>query len=140
MSQFCDVAVPVPLDTVFTYRLPESVSPALGSRVLVPFGRQRVIGIVTELHDRTPRVTAKNVLQFPDELSSPALTSDLLRLGKWISDYYLAPVGEVFRTMLPLNAEFRKSVVYRITDDGHLALHFAGSTGSSARRSSCRRA
>ena len=99
----------------------------------MPFGRQRIIGIVTELHDRAPRVAAKNVLQFPDELSAPALTPELLRLGKWISDYYLAPLGEVFRTMLPLEWEFRKSVVYRITDDGHLALHLAGSTGSSSR-------
>ncbi len=133
MSQFCDVAVPVPLDAVFTYRLPDGACPAPGSRVLVPFGRQRLIGIVTELHDRAPRVSAKNVLQFPDELSAPALTPELLRLGKWISDYYLAPAGEVFRTMLPLNAEFRKSVVYRITDDGHMALHLAGTAGSSAR-------
>ena len=133
MAQFCDVAVPVPVDTVFTYRLPDGIYPDPGSRALVPFGRQRLIGIVTELHDRAPRVVAKSVLQFPDEPSTPALTPELLRLGKWISDYYLAPLGEVFRTMLPLNAEFRKSVVYRITDDGHLALHLAGSTGSSAR-------
>jgi primosomal protein N' (replication factor Y) len=133
MSHFCDVAVPVPLDTVFTYRLPDNVCPTPGSRVLVPFGQQRLIGIVTEVHDRAPRVTAKSVLQFPDEPATPALTRELLRLGKWISDYYLAPIGEVFRTMLPLNAEFRKSVMYRITDEGHLALHLAGSAGSSAR-------
>ncbi len=133
MFRFCDVAVPVPLDTVFTYRLPDSACPTPGSRVLVPFGRQRLIGIVTELHDRVPRVTAKSILQFPDDPVMPALTPELLRLGKWISDYYLAPVGEVFRTMLPLNAEFRKSVMYRITDEGRFALHLAGSAGSSAR-------
>jgi primosomal protein N' (replication factor Y) len=133
MSRFCDVAVPVPLATVFTYRLPDGVCPTPGSRVLVPFGQKRLIGIVTEVHDRAPRVTAKSVLQFPDEPATPALTPELLRLGKWISDYYLAPVGEVFRTMLPLNAEFRKSVMYRIADGGHLALHLAGSGGSSAK-------
>jgi primosomal protein N' (replication factor Y) len=54
-------------------------------------------------------------------------------LGKWISEYYLAPIGEVFRSMLPLNAEFRREVVYRMTDEGHMALHLAGSAGSSAR-------
>ena len=133
MPEFCDVAVPVPLDAVFTYRLIEGVSPAPGSRVLVPFGKQRLIGIVTEVHERAPRMAAKSILQFPDELSTPALTAELLRLGKWISDYYLAPLGEVFRTMLPLNAEFKKSVVYRIADGGHMALHLAGTGGSSAR-------
>src|SRR5579859_2093384 len=133
MPQFCDVAVPVPLDMIFTYRLPESVTPAAGSRVLVPFGRQRLIGIVTSTHDRAPKVDTKNVLEFPDPQDTPALSLELLRLGQWISDYYLAPLGEVFRTMLPLNAEFKKSILYRITDDGHLALHLAGTGGSSTR-------
>jgi primosomal protein N' (replication factor Y) len=133
MPQFCDVAVPVPLDTVFTYRLPDSVTPAAGSRVLVPFGRQRVIGIVTAVHDQAPKVNAKDVLDFPDPPDTPALTPELLQLGQWISDYYLAPLGEVFRTMLPLNAEFKKSVLYRITDNGHLGLHLAGTGGSSTR-------
>jgi len=133
MPQFCDVAVPVPLDTVFTYRLPESVTPEAGSRVLVPFGRQRLIGIVTSTHDRPPKVSAKNVLEVPDPPDIPALTPELLRLGQWISDYYLAPLGEVFRTLLPLNAEFKRSVLYRITEHGHLALHLAGTGGSSTR-------
>jgi len=133
MPQFCDVAVPVPLDTVFTYRLPESVTPEAGSRVLVPFGRQRLIGIVTATHDRAPKVSTKNVLDFPDPPDTPALSAELLRLGQWISDYYLAPLGEVFRTLLPLNAEFKRSVLYRITEHGHLALHLAGTGGSSTR-------
>jgi primosomal protein N' (replication factor Y) len=133
MAQFCDVAVPVPLDMVFTYRVPDGFCLVAGSRVVVPFRRQRLVGIVIELHDRAPNVTAKDVLELLDESGAPALTAELLRLGKWISEYYLAPLGEVFRTMLPLNAEFRRKVVYRITDDGHLALHLAGEAGSSAR-------
>ena len=51
------------------------------------------------------------------------LDEQLLRLGRWIADYYLAPLGEVFRTMLPLNAEFKRSISYRITDEGQMALH-----------------
>jgi primosomal protein N' (replication factor Y) (superfamily II helicase) len=59
--------------------------------------------------------------------------SNFLRLGKWIADYYLAPLGEVFRTMLPLAAEFKRAIGYRITNEGHMALHLAGMAGSSAR-------
>src|SRR6266571_6674252 len=133
MAEYCDVAVPVPLDQVFTYRLPEGVRPSAGGRVLVPFRQQRMIGIVTELHDRPPKVPVKNVMETLDETGSPALREELLRLGKWISEYYLAPLGEVFRTMLPLSADFRRAVVYRITEPGRLALHLAGSTGSPSR-------
>jgi len=131
MPEFCDVAVPVPLYMVLTYRVPEGAVPASGSRVIVPFRRQRLAGVITELHDRAPKVTTKTVLQVLDD--TPALSAELLRLGKWISEYYLAPVGEVFRSMLPLNAEFRRAIVYRITEEGHMALHLAGSAGSSAR-------
>ena len=131
MPEFSDVAVPVPLDMVFTYRVPSGSSPVVGGRVLVPFRQQRMTGIVVELHDRTPSVTAKNIVGVVD--SAPVLDEQLLRLGRWIADYYLAPLGEVFRTMLPLSAEFRRSIGYRITEQGQMALHLAGMAGSSAR-------
>ena len=54
MPEFCDVAVPVPLDMVFTYRVPADAAPIVGGRVLVPFRQQRMTGIVVELHDRKP--------------------------------------------------------------------------------------
>jgi primosomal protein N' (replication factor Y) len=131
MPEFCDVALPVPLDMVFTYRVPEDAAPVVGGRVLVPFRQQRMTGIVVELHDRKPAVATKIILSVLDP--APVLEEQLLRLGRWIADYYLAPLGEVFRTMLPLNAEFKRSVGYRITDEGLTALHLAGMSGSSAR-------
>jgi len=132
MPQFCDVAVPVPLDATFTYRIPEnSPEPVIGGRVIVPFREQRLCGIVTELHDREPEFTTRRLSQVLD--SAPALTQELMQLGRWIAQYYIAPVGEVFRTMLPLSAEFRRVLGYRITDKGIDALHAASTTGSSLR-------
>jgi len=131
MPEFCDVAVPVPLDMAFTYRVPDGAAPVIGGRVLVPFRQQRMMGVVVEIHDRKPKVATKNVLGVVD--STPVLDEVLLRLGRWIADYYLAPIGEVFRTMLPLTAEFKRVVTYRITETGLMALHLAGMSGSSAR-------
>ena len=131
MPEFCDVALPVPLDMVFTYRVPAEAAPVVGGRVLVPFRQQRLTGIVVELHDRKPSVTIKPLLNVLD--IAPVLDEQLLRLGRWIADYYLAPLGEVFRTMLPLNAEFKRAIAYRITAQGRMALHLAGMSGSSAR-------
>ena len=132
MPQYCDVAVPVPLDATFTYRIPEdSPEPVVGGRVIVPFREQRLSGIVTELHDREPDFTVKRVSQVLD--TTPALTPELMELGRWIAQYYIAPVGEVFRTMLPLSAEFRRVIGYRITDKGIDALHAASTVGSSLR-------
>jgi primosomal protein N' (replication factor Y) len=131
MPEYCDVALPVPLDMVFTYRVPAEATPVVGGRVLVPFRQQRLTGIVVELHDRKPSVATKTIQSVLD--AAPVLDEQLLRLGRWIADYYLAPLGEVFRTMLPLNAEFKRAIAYRITKEGQLALHLAGMSGSSAR-------
>jgi primosomal protein N' (replication factor Y) (superfamily II helicase) len=131
MPEFCDVALPVPVDTAFSYRVPEGMEPAVGGRVLVPFRQQRMSGIVVDLHDRKPSVVTKNVVSVLDP--APVLDELLMRLGKWIADYYLAPLGEVFRAMLPLTAEFKRTIIYRITEQGQLALHLGGMSGSSAR-------
>jgi len=142
MPQFCDVALPVPLDTAFTYRIsPERDllsstngkhdQPVVGGRVLVPFREQRMSGVVVALHDKEPSVAAKTILKVIDH--EAALDDSLLQLGEWIAQYYVAPLGEVLRTMLPLSAEFRRSRGYQIRQSGQLALHQAGMTGSSSR-------
>ena len=134
MPLFCDVALAVPLNMAFTYAVPPGTEPVVGGRVLVPFRQQRMSGIVVELHDRPPQVKAQQIKKVIEALDlTPVLDEQLLKLGKWIADYYLAPAGEVFRTMLPLSAEFKRSVEYRITDEGRMALHLAGMSGSPAR-------
>ena len=128
--QFCDVALPVPLDMAFTYRIGEAV-PVVGGRVLVPFRNERLSGIVVALHHRQPEIKIKEILQVLD--AEPVLDSVLMQLGQWMAQYYLAPIGEVFRTMLPLSAEFKKAKVYWITETGHQALHASATAGSSRR-------
>src|ERR1700758_3850718 len=108
MSLFCDVALPVPLDMAFTYAIPPGMEPVVGGRVLVPFRNQRMSGVVTQLHDRAPKVKAKSVIEALD--LSPVVDEQMMKLGRWIADYYLAPLGEVFRTMLPLSAEFKRAI------------------------------
>jgi primosomal protein N' (replication factor Y) len=134
MPLFADVALAVPLDMAFTYAIPPGMEPVVGGRVLVPFREQRMSGIAVEIHDRAPAskdVKIKKVIEVLD--SSPVLDEQLLKLGQWIASYYLAPLGEVFRTMLPLSAEFKRTITYRIADKGQLALHLAATAGSSVR-------
>jgi primosomal protein N' (replication factor Y) len=131
MPLFADVALAVPLDMAFTYAIPPGMEPVVGGRVLVPFRQQRMSGIVVDVHDREPQVKTKKIIEALD--LARVLDEQLLKLGQWIADYYLAPIGEVFRTMLPLSAEFKRAVTYRITDHGHMALHLAGMSGSPAR-------
>lgn len=130
MPRFCDVAVPLPLEGTFTYNVNGS-EPVAGGRVIVPFRAQKQVGIVTRLHDEEPSVKTKPVQQVVD--AAPLLSEHLLELGRWIANYYIAPIGEVYRAMLPLLAEVRKSSSYAIADAGLDALQRSAEKGRSRR-------
>jgi primosomal protein N' (replication factor Y) len=127
---YCDVALPVPLDRAFTYAVAEAV-PAIGARVLVPFRNEKLTGVVLRVHDDPPPVEAKPLLDILDD--EPLLSPNLLGLAQWVAQYYMAPVGEVLRAMLPLASEVRKQVLYRITVQGREALSQGAEQGSSRR-------
>src|SRR5579859_1538356 len=130
MPTFCDVALPVPLDMVFTYKTGDH-QPIIGGRVLVPFRTERLSGIVTAIHDRAPSMQAKTLLQVLD--TEPVLDDGLMKLGQWIAQYYLAPIGEVLRSMLPLAAEIKKARIYHITETGPEGLPGSATAGFSRR-------
>ncbi|HET6170002.1 MAG TPA: primosomal protein N', partial [Terracidiphilus sp.] len=117
MPSYCEVALPVPLDHTFTYAVPEGVRLDRGARVIVPFRNEKLIGVVTGVSATAPAgFEARPIEAVLDE--EPLLSDHLLRLAEWIAQYYLAPLGEVLRGMLPLMAEVRRTVYYRITDLG----------------------
>jgi len=117
MPAYCEVALPVPLDHTFTYCVQLGQQPLRGARVIAPFRNEKLIGVVTALGVKPPAdVEVKYLEAVLDE--EPLLSDHLLELAEWIAQYYLAPLGEVLRAMLPLAAEVRRTVYYRLTDLG----------------------
>ena len=100
---FADVILPVPLVGTFTYSVPEQWHEQVkaGCRVLVPFGRNKNhVGIVARLHDQQPEgYEVKDILQLID--LQPILLPEQYRLWQWIADYYMSPIGEVYKAALP---------------------------------------
>ena len=139
-APFCNVALPVPLRTTFTYAVPEALRSVLqpGCRVLVPFRKKSLIGVVVDLVPSPPVGTKlRDITRVIDLV--PALTPGLLELGQWIASYYLAPVGEVFRSMLPPPTEISSQREVLLTAAGRAlaaeqARNFllAGSAGDEA--------
>jgi primosomal protein N' (replication factor Y) len=132
MPSYCEVALPVPLDHTFTYGVRPGQSPQCGARVIVPFRNEKLIGVVTSTEAKAaPDFTVRFLEAVLDE--EPLLSEHLLELGEWAAQYYLAPLGEVLRAMLPLTAEVRRTVYYRITDLGRdvLAAAMDGDAGGS---------
>ena len=102
METFADVALPVPLPDPLVYAIPPSwASQAVpGVRTRVTMGRRRMTGVIVDVHERRPEgMTIRPIEEVLDR--EPVLTADLLALARFVADYYLAPLGEVVRSMLP---------------------------------------
>ena len=141
-ARYCEVALPVPLRSAFTYLLPQSLAtqldgqPLVGRRVVVPFRRRAMIGVVLAESTRPPNIArgvsaggsaaaaAAPAIREIAEVMDPVavLPPKLIELGEWISRYYLAPVGETFRAMLPPDVEVRHDREYSLTEAGHAYL------------------
>jgi primosomal protein N' (replication factor Y) (superfamily II helicase) len=115
---YCEVALPVPVDRIFTYSLPLTLQHRVkpGCRLLVPFGPRMLTGVVLRTHNEPRTHDLREAAKLLDE--EPVLNGELLRLGEWIAEYYCAPIGEVLRGMLPLSGETRRSTLYSLTELG----------------------
>lgn len=99
---YADIILPLPLEGVFTYSVPDGMTAAVkpGMRVVVPFGRsKKYIGVVLRTHGEKPSFDVKDILSLPDP--HPIVTGLQLRLWQWIADYYMSPLGDVFKAALP---------------------------------------
>ena len=133
--RYCEVALPVPLRSTFTYAVPTSLNgqSLVGRRVVVPFRNRSLIGIaLTESDLAAEQASRSRIREIAEVMDhAPALTPKLIELGEWISRYYLAPIGEAFRTMLPPEIELRHDREYSLTDTGraYLAQFLSGIEG-----------
>lgn len=101
MNTFADIVLPLPLDRAFTYLVPPSLQDhvRIGSRVLVPFGRKTLVGVVVDFPEKSSVRSLKSIRDILDP--SPLFSPDMLRLTRWVSEYYLTAWGEVLKTAAP---------------------------------------
>jgi primosomal protein N' (replication factor Y) len=103
MALFADIILPLPLPGMFTYAIPPTLERQVTARVrvLVPFGKNKThVGIVSCLHHTPPEgYEVKDILQVLD--ATPILLDSQLKLWQWIADYYMSPIGEVYKAALP---------------------------------------
>src|SRR5579872_3919692 len=122
MVRTCEVALPLPLRTTFTYRVPDALDEPMvaGARVVVPFRNRSMLGVVLGRGDSPDGASLKNVAEILDAV--PALSSRLVELARWISNYYLSPIGETLRAMLPPSVEVRFDREWQMSEAGHARL------------------
>ncbi len=133
MKQFLvDIALPVPLDRTFTYLVPTHLQPraTAGSRALVPFGKKLLTGVIIGTVAQTSVTSLKQIRDILD--LQPSFTDEMLKLTRWIADYYFAPWGEVLRSAIPQAFAQESKKVVRLT--AHNVLSLIEETKTSARK------
>ncbi len=100
---FVDLAIPTGIDRLFTYTVPPELQDRIkpGVRVAAPFGKKTIIGFVVNISKTTELVKLKNIIDVLDD--ETFISEEMLKLTKWISEYYFAPWGEVLRAAVPQN-------------------------------------
>ena len=105
--KYADILLPVPLEGFFTYAVPERLREqiAFGMRVLVNFGPKKTyVGIVVRFHDEEPKgYNTKEIIDIADK--QPMLLDKQLQLWQWIAEYYLAPIGDIYKAAMPAGLE-----------------------------------
>lgn len=118
---FAEVAVGLPVSKTFHYSIPEKMRPLLqvGMRVLVPFKGRKVTGFVINLADHLPKGVEEKLREVEALLDTvPLIDSSMLRFYRWVSDYYLHPLGEVIKTGLPPGLHLKSEQVLSLTRNG----------------------
>jgi len=101
LNKFAEIALPIPVFQNYTYIVPEPFQHVIcpGFRVLVPLGKRKMTGYVIEVKNECTRTDLKDIHDLVDP--EPVVSEELIKLAHWISDYYLCPLGEVIKAMLP---------------------------------------
>ncbi|OGQ47846.1 MAG: primosomal protein N' [Deltaproteobacteria bacterium RIFCSPLOWO2_02_FULL_46_8] len=129
---YAQVAVATPLNQLFTYRIPSALQNQIkpGARVVVPFRRKQVLGFCIALSNQPPSDFSadklKEILEVKDE--TPIFSEKMLELLQWLSDYYLAPLGEICRAALPTRltqAKTPSQTKPRLKEEEHSIFHQA---------------
>ncbi|MFK7749868.1 MAG: primosomal protein N' [Kordia sp.] len=122
MAYFIDVILPIPLQRLFTYSITEAEAQFLqqGMRVAVPFGKSKVYtALVHTIHQTAPEVyEAKEIQQILDE--TPIITPQQLKHWEWIASYYMASLGEVFRSAVPSAFLLESETIISKFEDGNV--------------------
>ena len=117
---YAQVILPLPFDRTFTYRVPDSIDCAIatGARVLVPFGPSKYYTAIVE--DITAKAPAgsfniKDIVCLID--NTPIVRHPQIKFWRWIADYYLCPLGDVFRAALPAGLKVESETVVEFNPD-----------------------
>ena len=119
--KFVNAALNVHVDSLFTYSVPPYFedNELIGKRVLVPFGNRKLTALIIGTTNQHPEnIKTKTVLEVLDY--APIISVELIEFCKWISSYYICPIGEVFFSALPKGIHVEEKIAYSLNPEADL--------------------
>ncbi len=138
--KYVEIVLPLPIRQTFTYSIPFGLDKEIkiGARVVVPFGKRKLTGYAVELLETLPEdlgfeeSSIRDIYELLD--SEPLLTTELIKLTKWTSDYYATSWGEMLKASLPAGININAERYFSITETGRENLANGKSTRSAKSR------
>ncbi len=117
---YIDVILPLPLEGSFSYRVPPGIegAPCVGGRVIVPFGTAKFhTGIVTRIYEDEPKgkYTVKDIIDVVDK--QPTVITQQIKFWQWISQYYICPIGDVYKAAVPSGMKLESETQLELVED-----------------------
>ena len=114
---YANIALNLPLNKLFTYKVPERYLQEIevGKRVLVPFGKKILTGIVISTKNESEFEKTKEIKTILDE--NAIFSGEMIKFSKWVSDYYLAPFGEVLFSFIPNKTNIESDTYFSLNDE-----------------------
>ncbi|MFC1508372.1 primosomal protein N' [Candidatus Omnitrophota bacterium] len=113
MSLYASIALPIPVNTLFTYKVPSDMAQAaeIGMRVVVPFGRRLLTGFIIQLSTDSGGITLSKIKPLQNIVDAePVFSMKMIELAQWIADYYIATLGEVLKTAMPYSTSIQSQL------------------------------
>ena len=116
MSLIAEVSVPLKVDQLYSYRLPKNLGhESVGKRVVVNFANKVVTGLIVNVTDKEPDIELKNIYEVID--TEPIASKTFIDFCKWIADYYISTLGEVFFAAFPPKTFPKEELYIRLSND-----------------------
>lgn len=111
---YADIAFNLPINSLFTYMIPDELihEALIGCRVLAPFGKRNITGLVRGTTSSPDRKNLKSIIKILDV--QPVITEELLKFSEWISKYYICPIGEAIFASIPKSILIESKILYSV--------------------------
>ena len=117
---FCDVILPLPVEGTYTYLIPPALEKLVdvGFRVIVPFGtNKQYSGIILRIHADAPNADFKVKEIIAPLENHTLLTPEQLKLWQWMSNYYMCPLGDVYKAAIPSGLRMESETAVNLLED-----------------------